>query len=128
SGVRVDGRTILDRLPMRTRSFILVATLLVALFATAAAVYAYDRSKRDVIAKGVQVNGVDVGGLTSPQAARTLRATLLAPLDRPVKVRYRKRRFTLTPREAAIGIDIGGSVAQALERARDADLFSRAWR
>ena len=41
------------------------------------AVYAYDNAKQDRIARGVKVNGVDVGGLTSAQAQRKLGAALL---------------------------------------------------
>ena len=113
---------------MRTRSAVLLAALLVALLAGAAGLYAYDRGNAGSIAKGVRVAGVPVGGLTPAQARRRVRAALLAPLRRPVRVRYRARRFQLTPRQAAIGVDVRGSVARALARSRRGNLFTRAWR
>jgi lipoprotein-anchoring transpeptidase ErfK/SrfK len=113
---------------MRTRLIVLAAFLALLVVGGAAGVYAYDRSKRDLIAEGVKVNNVPIGDLTPAQAERKLSATLLAPLDRPVKVRYKGRDFTLTPKQAAIGIDIRGSVAKALERSQQGSMFTRTWR
>src|SRR4051794_7322225 len=110
---------------MRTR-LIVVATFLVLVAAGGlAAVYFYDQGKKDQIAEGVKVNGIPIGGLTRAQAERKLSAALLAPLDRPVKVRYRDRTFTLTQKAARIGINIGGSVDKALQRSQQGDMFSR---
>ena len=96
--------------------------------AVVAAVYFYDQSKQDLVAEGVKVNGVPIGGITRVQAEQKLSATLLKPLDRPVKVSYKDRTFTLTQKAASIGIDIRGSVDKALERSQQGDMFSRAWR
>jgi L,D-transpeptidase catalytic domain/Putative peptidoglycan binding domain len=94
----------------------------------AATLYAYDRSNRTTIAEGVTVNGVAVGGL-GPEAARAkLRAALLEPLTRPVSVRYHGRRFTLTPEQARVAVDIEGSVDRALAASREGSMFSRVWR
>ena len=76
----------------------------------------------------MKVNGVPIGGMTPAQAEKKLSATLLAPLDRPVKVRYKDRTFTLTQKAASIGIDIRGSVDKALKRSQEGDMFSRTWR
>ena len=48
---------------VRTRSFFIVATLVVLLLVAAGGVYAYDSGREDQIAKGITVGGVDVGGL-----------------------------------------------------------------
>ena len=48
---------------MQQRSFILVAATIAAFIVGAVAAYAYDSSRSDLIAKGVTVAGVDVGGL-----------------------------------------------------------------
>ena len=90
--------------------------------------YFYDDSHADQIAEGVKVNGVPIGGMTPAQAEKKLSATLLAPLDRPVKVRYKDRTFTLSQKAASIGIDIRGSVDKALKRSQEGDMFSRTWR
>jgi lipoprotein-anchoring transpeptidase ErfK/SrfK len=113
---------------MRRRSLALAVLTAVVLLAGAGAVYAFDRSHHDRIAQGIRVNGVAVGGMTPAQAERTLRSRLLAPLDRPVKVRYEGRSFKLTRAEASIGIDIHGSVHKALVRSQQGDMFSRTWR
>jgi lipoprotein-anchoring transpeptidase ErfK/SrfK len=113
---------------MRRRSLVLVALLIAALLAGGGAVYAYDQGKRETIAGGLSVNGVEVGGLSEDAARERLRAALLEPLDRPVVVRHAGRRFTLTPEEAEIGVDVDGSVARALERSRAGSMLSRTWR
>jgi lipoprotein-anchoring transpeptidase ErfK/SrfK len=113
---------------MRTRLIILVAFVAVLGLGGVAGAYFYDDSKKDLIAEGVKVNGVPIGGMTRAQAEKKLSATLLAPLDRPVKVAYKDRTFTLSQKAAAIGIDIGGSVDKALKRSREGDMFSRSWR
>ena len=113
---------------MRTRLIVLAAFLALLGLGGVAAVYFYDREQRDLIAQGVKVNGVPIGGMTRAEAERKLSATLLEPLDRPVKVRYEDRTFTLTQKAAAIGIDIRGSVEKAMRRSQDGDMFSRTWR
>jgi len=113
---------------MRTRLIILAAFLIFVVAGGIAAVYAYDNSKQDLIAEGVKVNGVPIGGLTRAQAERKLSAALLAPLDRPVKVRYKGRTFTLSRKAARIGMNLSGTVDQALKRSQQGDMFSRTWR
>src|SRR3954453_19246875 len=113
---------------MRTRLIVLAAFVATLALGGVAAAYSYDHSKRDVIAQGVKVNGVPVGGLKPAAAEAKLRAALLDPLARPVKARYRHRHFTLTPEQAAVGIDIHGTVARALARSREGNMFSRACR
>jgi lipoprotein-anchoring transpeptidase ErfK/SrfK len=113
---------------MRTRLLVLAAFLLLLGLGGVAGVYFYDDSHADQIAEGVKVNGVPIGGMTPEQAEKKLAATLLAPLDRPVKVRYKDRTFTLTQKAAKIGIDIRGSVDKALKRSQEGDMFSRTWR
>jgi lipoprotein-anchoring transpeptidase ErfK/SrfK len=109
-----------------TRRVLALAAAFLVLGAGAAV--AYDHARRDTIARGVSIGGVDVGGLDSAQAARRLRATLLARVQRPVRVVYRGRRFTLSPRAAAVGVDIHGSVERALNRSRAGNAFTRTWR
>src|SRR6478609_1941516 len=113
---------------MRTRLIVIASLLVVLGLGGLGAVYFYDQSKSDLVAEGVKVNGVPIGGLTRAQAEQKLSASLLKPLDRPVKVAYKDRTFTLTQKAASIGIDIRGSVDKALKRSQQGDMFSRAWR
>jgi lipoprotein-anchoring transpeptidase ErfK/SrfK len=110
---------------MRTKSFIAVSALLIALLAVCGGVYAYDSSRDDVIAQGVRVGGVDVGGLKRDQAKARLRARVLDPLAQPVEVRYRGHTFTLTPEQARVGVNIDRSVQQAVDRSRSGGIIER---
>src|SRR3954452_8883845 len=113
---------------MRTRLIVLAAFVAFLGIGVVAGAYLYDNSKKDLIAEGVKVNGVPIGGMTRVAAEKKLSQTLLAPLDRPVKVTYKDRTFTLTQKAAAIGIDIRGSVDKALKRSQEGNMFSRSWR
>jgi lipoprotein-anchoring transpeptidase ErfK/SrfK len=113
---------------MRTRLLVLAAFVAFLGIGGVAGAYFYDDSKKDLIAEGVKVNGVPIGGMTRVEAEKKLSATLLAPLDRPVKVSYKDRTFTLSQKAAAVGIDIRGSVDKALKRSQEGDMFSRSWR
>jgi lipoprotein-anchoring transpeptidase ErfK/SrfK len=113
---------------MRSRTLAVSAILIVALLAGAGGVYAFDNSREGTIAEGIKVNGVDVGGMSAARARETLRSALLEPLNRPVRVRYKGERFTLSQRQAAIGVDIDGSVQRALTRSRQGSVLTRAWR
>jgi lipoprotein-anchoring transpeptidase ErfK/SrfK len=106
---------------------VLVLTVTVLLVG-AGSLYAFDRAHKTKIADGVTVNGVAVGGLTPAQARAKLSRALLKPLDRPVSVRYKGRRFTLTPQKANIAIDIAGSVDRAMQVSVEGNLFTRTWR
>jgi len=113
---------------MRTRLLVLAAFVAFLGIGGVAGAYFYDDSKKDLIAEGVKVNGVPIGGMTRVEAEKKLSATLLAPLDRPVKVAYKDRTFTLSQKAAAIGIDIRGSVDKALKSSQEGNMFSRSWR
>jgi lipoprotein-anchoring transpeptidase ErfK/SrfK len=113
---------------MRTRSLTALAIVLVLALVVAGGAYAYDGSRSDVIAKGVTVSGVDVGGETTSQARAELERTLLDPLKEPVTVAYKGRRFRLTPEQAQVGIDLDGSVDAALKRSRKGGLVTRVLR
>jgi lipoprotein-anchoring transpeptidase ErfK/SrfK len=109
---------------VRPRTAIAIAALLV-LAVLAGAVIAYDHSRRDLIAEGVMVGGVDVGGLREDQARAKLQRELLTPLDRPIVVRAAGRRFQLTPIQARIHADIAGMAYSAVARSRRGSIFSR---
>jgi len=110
---------------MRQRSLILAAAAVAVLIVGAVAAYAYDSSRDDLIAKGVTVVGVDVGDMTVAEARRTLRRELTRPLERPVVVAYRKRRFKLSPEAAGLHADVSGMANDALHESRDGTIVSR---
>src|SRR3954468_10517951 len=110
---------------MRQRSFILVAATVAFLIVIVVAAYAYDSSHDELIADGVTVAGVDVGGMNVVDARRKLRRELSQPLERPVKVTFAKRHFTLTPKQARLHADIRGMADEALHHSRDGTIVSR---
>jgi hypothetical protein len=113
---------------MPRRIAVLLTLCLVLLLVGAGAVYAYDHGRRDRIAKGIMVNGVPVGGMSADAARAKLRAALLEPLNRPVEVRHRGRRFVLTSDRARIGLDVDGSVDRAVDASRQGGVLARVWR
>ena len=110
---------------MRHKSFILLAVTLALLLTGVVAAYAYDSSRDDLIAEGVTVAGVDVGGMTTSQARRTLNREVQGPLERPLRVVRGRHRFTLSARDAGLRADVGGMVDQALAESRDGNIVSR---
>ena len=110
---------------MRSRSFFIVAAVIVLLLVAAGGVYAYDSGRKNQIAKGISVGGVEVGGLKATAAEQRLRAAVLQKLNRPVVARYHGKHFTLTPEQARVGVDINGSVNQALHRSRSGNILAR---
>jgi lipoprotein-anchoring transpeptidase ErfK/SrfK len=92
------------------------------------AAYAYDSSRNDLIADGVKVAGVDVGGLHRAAAKRKLEAELTRRLDRPVRVKAAGQRFRLSPQAASLAVDVDGMVDEAIQRSRSGGLPGRLWR
>ena len=113
---------------MRQRSFIVVAALLAILLMGAVAAVAYDSSRDDVVAKGVTVAGVDVGGLKSEEAGRAIARELRRPLRRPVAVVFGNKRFNLSAKDARVRADVEGMVDEAIQASRDGNILTRVTR
>jgi lipoprotein-anchoring transpeptidase ErfK/SrfK len=94
----------------------------------AVAAYAYDSTRNDHIAKGVTVAGVDVGGMQRAEAERVVARRVAAPLERPLTVAYRLRRFRLSSRTARVHVDVKGTVDAALDTSRSGFFVARAVR
>jgi lipoprotein-anchoring transpeptidase ErfK/SrfK len=110
---------------MRQKSFILVAVVVLALIAGAVAAYAYDSSRKDQVAEGVTVAGVDIGGLSAEQARTKVKAQLAGALDQPVVVRRGDARFTLSAQDAGVSADYGGMIDEALAKSREGSIVAR---
>src|SRR5258706_14266869 len=108
--------------------FIIAATVVLLLIGGSVAVYAYDSGRDDLIAKGVTVAGVDVGGMRTDAATRLLQQRLAARIERPIVVRANHRRFRMSARRAQVSTDIGGMVAEARQDSRRGNGLSRSWR
>src|SRR3954469_18070342 len=113
---------------MRQRSFIVLAIALFVLVVGAVGVYAYDKSRDDVIAKGVKAGGGDLSGRKPAEAREPLRRELAEPLQRPVIVKYRGKRYRLSPRRAKVTVNTDEMVAQALDKSQEGSIITRTTR
>jgi L,D-transpeptidase catalytic domain/Putative peptidoglycan binding domain len=114
---------------VRSHKWIVAGVLgvVVLVLALAAAAYGYDRSRSDVIVKGIRVGSINVGGLDA-QAARAKLKRAFHPLHKPVVLRYADRRLVLTPEQARVSIDLNALIARALAASRTGWFGPRAWR
>jgi lipoprotein-anchoring transpeptidase ErfK/SrfK len=94
----------------------------------AASALAYDTTRNDMIADGVTVAGVDVGGLSRSGAEKRLRRQLSARLERPVSVWVAGRRFRLSADRASMVADVERMADDAVDESRDGGLPGRVWR
>jgi lipoprotein-anchoring transpeptidase ErfK/SrfK len=96
----------------RTSIALLIAA--VALVVVVAAAYAYDSSRKDKIADGVTVAGVDVGGMDEAEAAAAVRRKLLAPLRHSLVVSFDGKTWRLPGKKLKIRADIDSAVEEAV--------------
>jgi lipoprotein-anchoring transpeptidase ErfK/SrfK len=101
---------------------------LVLLLAALVCLAVYDSSRKDDIARGISVGGVEVGGLTAAEARTRLDNQLVQPLRRGVVVEWRGQSFQLTGERAGIDADIPGMVRKALARSREGTFLGRGLR
>ena len=113
---------------MRQRSFIVLAVALVVLVVGAVGVYAYDKSRADIIAKGVTAGGVDLSGMKPREAREKLRRELAVPLQKAVTVKYGGRRYRLSPARAKVRVNTADMVQKAIDASRKGNLFTRTTR
>jgi L,D-transpeptidase catalytic domain/Putative peptidoglycan binding domain len=113
---------------MRSKGFIGVAAALAIMCVLAGAVYAYDHGRRDRIAKGISVGGIDIGGMSRASAERKLEARLLGALHEPIVVHHGTKTWKLGPREARVSADLGAMIDDAVARSRQGNVVSRTMR
>lgn len=113
----------------RATALVLTVMALVLVACGTVGVYAYDESSRDVIAEGVAIGDIEVGGMTAQEASGLVRSSLLEPLEDPLVVEgHDGKEFSLTAKEARISADVSGMVAEALAAGREQGLLGRTWR
>ncbi len=89
---------------------------------------AYDSGRKNTIAKGISIGGVEVGGLERAAAEDKLRAQLARPLRQPIVAKWHKRHFTLTPERSQVVVNIEDSVDAAIRRSREGGAIKRSIR
>lgn len=113
---------------MRSPLFIGVAVLVILLIGGAGAVWAFDASRDDRIAEGIEAGGILLGGLDRAEAKEKLERELTAAVRAPVVVKARSKRFRLSAERAGVEVDVDAVVDEALERSRSGNMVSRVWR
>jgi lipoprotein-anchoring transpeptidase ErfK/SrfK len=108
-----------------TRRVALAAIAGVVIVLLAGAAYVYDHSRRDQIASGVRIDGIDVGGLREGAARAKLERALIPGLGRPITVRSGSHTWHLDAREAGLTVDVPAMVAQAISASREGSIVSR---
>jgi L,D-transpeptidase catalytic domain/Putative peptidoglycan binding domain len=107
-----------------------IAVVVVALLggSGAYALHRYDESRSDLIAEGVRVAGIDVGGLTVADARAALRREIGERLDMPLTLRHGKRRFVVEPQLVDVSTNVDAALRSALAESREGNVFTRSFR
>jgi lipoprotein-anchoring transpeptidase ErfK/SrfK len=113
---------------MRHPTFLLVSALLLVLFLGVGGLWLWDASREDVIAKGTTVNGVDLGGMKPEEARVKLQRSVLLSMDKPIYIKVRGEKYRLSSKRARVTVNVDAMVAEALDKSRRGNLFSRTWR
>jgi lipoprotein-anchoring transpeptidase ErfK/SrfK len=90
--------------------------------------YAWDNSRSDQIAEGVEIGGVDVGGMTADEARKAVDSALVEPLQKHVTVDYEGVKYKISPEKLEVASDVDGMVDRALDESQEGGLPSRVWR
>jgi lipoprotein-anchoring transpeptidase ErfK/SrfK len=104
---------------------ILLAVMAVGLSAGGAYAYFWESSRNDVIATGVTVAGLDVGGLSAADARMLVQRSIVARLRRPVRLTAGARSFVVDPLRAGLRVDVAGMIDAAVAESRRGGLAHR---
>ena len=117
---RAARRRSRSRLPFFVLGFVGIAAA-----AAVVAAYAYDHARRDRIALGVRIGGVDVGGLSTAAARQRLVERAVRPRRRTITVHAGSHTFTLPPSRSRITADLDVALERAVADSRRGWLGAR---
>jgi lipoprotein-anchoring transpeptidase ErfK/SrfK len=112
----------------RRSALFLSAGLLGVVVVLVAAMFIYDHGRREDIAHGIKIGGVDVGGLRAAAARTKIEQDLIAPLNQPVTVRSGGHTWQISGRQAGLTIDAASMVDRAIAASRRGSIVSRTFR
>jgi lipoprotein-anchoring transpeptidase ErfK/SrfK len=111
--------------PRRSRLLAVVGVAVALVLVATVGMYLYDHSRRDLIANGVRIDGVNVGGMREAAALTKIQNQLISRLNRPLAVRSGSQTWTLGAREARLSVDAQNMVAQAVNAGREGSIVTR---
>ena len=124
-----SGHHITDPRISMTRIVLITVALLIALAGGSMGALAFaDGSASEQLPAGARVGGVDVGGLTRDEAIARAQNRVRSAIARPTYVQLGEKRYTLTPAEAGVRIDVQTAVKRAYVEGREGSFISRGWR
>jgi lipoprotein-anchoring transpeptidase ErfK/SrfK len=100
----------------------------VAVSAGGATAYFWDQSNADLIASGVTIAGIDVGGLHAADARALLDQQLVRPMRRPVRIEGDGLTTFIDADEAGLHVDVAQMVDTAIRLSRAGGLSDRVMR
>ena len=106
----------------------MAGALVALLVVLAVAALLYDHSRRDVIAKGVRIDGIAVGGLHEAAARAKLEHDIVQRLNGPVVLHAAGHTWTLTGRSAGVTVNVQNMIQQAIDASREGSFVTRTWR
>ena len=111
------------------RKALVISLLAIAVLAGsgAAALHRYDTSRSDLIAEGITIAGVDVGGLTVAEARAKLRREM-ARLQEPLTIAYGRRDFVLDPGLVDVTTNVDELLQRAVAESREGNFLTRSLR
>ena len=111
------------------RKALVISLLAVAVLAGSgtAALHRYDTSRSDLIAEGITIAGVDVGGMPVADARAKLRENV-ARLEQPLTITYRERKFVLDPALVDVTTNVDELLQRAVAESREGNFLTRSLR
>ncbi|MGH3040433.1 MAG: L,D-transpeptidase family protein [Candidatus Rokuibacteriota bacterium] len=112
------------------RKALVISLLAVAVLAGSggAALHRYDSSRSGLLAEGITLAGMDVGGMTAEEARAALHEQVADRLARPLALSYHKRRFVLDPSLANVRTNVDALVVSAIAESREGNFLTRSFR
>jgi len=111
--------------PMNRTAIIAATATGAALLVFVVVILIIDGSRKDVIADGVRIGTLDVGGMDRDEARSLVQRKLARSVGKRVRVIYDKQRFVLRPEAAKARLDADATVDAALDRSREGNPFGR---
>jgi lipoprotein-anchoring transpeptidase ErfK/SrfK len=114
---------------MRRRLLVAAGLLLalsgVVLSAGSAYAYFWDRGRADLIAPGVRIAGVEVGGLHASEARALLERRVVTGLERPIRLRADTHSFVVDPAGVGLRVHLAPMIRVAVRASRSGGLGDR---